>query len=310
MESRNFTLTTILTITQDLLQVQEHLSAIIDSASLPIKCDWQTLDKINNKNIKQIAKNMSNPFLMAELAKNGAIICHLCTLATDEKGKPTITKVSPEWHKLQRRIVTAGRKSELLLQACKLTADSKVIDATAGFGHDSLIMASGGASVTMIEQNPIMALLLMLEQQRMSQEKNWQGLMGRLQIVFANAVEFLQSNISDGANTITHTNHKANTANNNGKTDVIYLDPMFPQDSYQGAKVGKGMQVLHGLALPPTAEQEQTLLTLAIQAIADDGRVVVKRPKNAPFLASTLMDIKPDESWDNDVLRFDGYFKK
>ncbi|MFP5303738.1 hypothetical protein R2R70_21395, partial [Cobetia sp. SIMBA_158] len=32
--------------------------------------------------------------------------------------------VAPEWDKLQRRVVSAGRKSELLLQAAKITSDS------------------------------------------------------------------------------------------------------------------------------------------------------------------------------------------
>ena len=83
--------------------------------------------------------------------------------------------MAPEWDKLQRRIVSAGRKSELLLQASKITSDSHVIDATAGFGHDSLILASTGAQVTMLEQQPLIALLLLVEQQRMSALPNWQA---------------------------------------------------------------------------------------------------------------------------------------
>ena len=51
----------------------------------------------------------------------------------------------------------------MLLQACKLTDQSQVLDATAGFGHDSLILASTGAQVTMLERNPLMALLLMYD---------------------------------------------------------------------------------------------------------------------------------------------------
>lgn len=283
--------TTILTTTQDLPKVNEKLSSVINLVNLPIECDWKILEKINNKNLKLIAKDISNPFLMAELDKKNNTVCSLCTIESDEKGKLTITKARPDWYKLQRRIVTAGRKSELLLQACKLTADSKVIDATAGFGHDSLILASGGANVTMLEQNPLMALLLILEKQRMGLEPNWEGLMGRLDIRFKNSVAWFESSA---------------TKNKDLQADVIYLDPMFPNDSYQGAKVGKGMQILHDLALPPTAKQEQALLNLAQQAIKKNGRVVVKRPKNAPFLAH----VASDESWENDVVRFDGYFNK
>ncbi len=249
-----------------------------------------------------------NAVLIAEVNKQGRVEVVLSTYDIEEinktdksngKPKPTaiLKKVSPEWHKLQRRVVTAGRKSELLLQACKLTADSRVIDGTAGFGHDSLIMASSGATVTMLEQNPIMALLLLLEKQRMQAEKNWQGLMGRLDIGFGNMVEVLQkSPFSLGGVGVGQTM----------KADVIYLDPMFPNDSYEGAKVGKEMQVLHNLAKPPTLQEEVALLTTAKSALTNGGRVVVKRPKNAPYLAG----VPADESWENDVVRFDGYFAR
>ncbi len=281
-------------------QIVKKVNEVIIHANLPLKPNWIMLDKTNNKNLKQIASNhnISNPFLMVEQDKKYQLICYLCTIENDEKGKPNIIKVSLDWHKLQRRIVTAGRKSELLLQACKLTADSKVIDATAGFGHDSLIMASGGAKLVMLEQNPLMLLLLILEKERMSQEKNWQGLMARLDIKYVNAVKFLQGLQEKTAalNFVERTEMQI--------ADVIYLDPMFPQASYQGAKVGKGMQILHDLALPPTAEQQKLLLTMARQAVTKNGRVVVKRPKNAPFFAN----VPADESWENDVVRFDGYF--
>ena len=207
--------------------------------------------------------------------------------------------VAPEWDKLQRRVVSAGRKSELLLQAAKITADSQVIDATAGFGQDSLILASSGAQVIMLEQQPIMALLLLAEQQRMSLQPNWQKLMSRLTIVNTDALAFFNSKL---------------TTIDSNSIDVIYLDPMFPEDSYQdrktgkGAKVNKQMQALHQLAAPPTIAQEQQLLQRAQHLIKNNeqqsGRVIVKRPVQAPLFA----DQAATESWHNAALRFDGYF--
>ena len=91
---------------------------------------------------------------------------------------------------------------------------------------------------------------------------------------------------------------------------------MFPDDSYQdsktgkGAKVGKRMQALHHLASPPTAAQELQLLQSAQAVVSaidmhkQQGRVIVKRPKDAPFFAQQT----PDESWHNEAVRFDGYF--
>ena len=226
-------------------------------------------------------------------------------LLLDNKNKLSLSSeglsVAPEWDKLQRRVVSAGRKSELILQAAKITADSQVIDATAGFGHDSLILASTGAQVIMLEQQPLMALLLLAEQQRMSQQPNWQKLMSRLIIINIDALSHFAS-MQDSI-------IKKETAIN-----VVYLDPMFPADSFQdsktgkGAKVGKQMQALHHLAQPPTLGQEIALLNNARAVVAinkeNHSRVIVKRPQKAPFMANET----PDESWHNAAVRFDGYF--
>ena len=270
------------------LTAVERLQTLIADNKLPITLD---VERIEGK-IKQ---------RLAALNAEG----EQAALLLDNKNKLSLLKdglsVAPEWDKLQRRVVSAGRKSELILRAAKISADSQVIDATAGFGHDSLILASTGAQVTMLEQQPLMALLLFSEQQRMSAQPNWQKLMARLTIINTDALSYfaqLQKNTTDQAVAV----------------DVVYLDPMFPEDSYQdsktgkGAKVGKQMQALHHLARPPTLDEEKALLNNAQAVVADNqegrGRVIVKRPQQAPFLSQQ----NPDESWHNAALRFDGYF--
>lgn len=270
------------------LTAVERLQTLIADNKLPITLD---VERIEGK-IKQ---------RLAALNAEG----EQAALLLDNKNKLSLLKdglsVAPEWDKLQRRVVSAGRKSELILRAAKISADSQVIDATAGFGHDSLILASTGAQVTMLEQQPLMALLLFSEQQRMSAQPNWQKLMARLTIINTDALSYfaqLQKNTTDQAVAV----------------DVVYLDPMFPEDSYQdsktgkGAKVGKQMQALHHLARPPTLDEEKALLNNAQAVVADNqegrGRVIVKRPQQAPFLAQQ----NPDESWHNAAVRFDGYF--
>lgn len=271
-------------------QVQiERLQALIEQHQLPITLNTELFtDKLNQKRRQQLSQTATQPILLL-----------------DEKNKLSWLSdglsVAPEWDKLQRRVVSAGRKSELLLQAAKATSDSMVIDATAGFGHDSLILASTGAQVTMLEQQPLMVLLLLAEQQRMSALPNWQKLMSRLQIINIDALSHFEKLQAESVNAIK-------------KVDVIYLDPMFPEDSYQdsktgkGAKVGKHMQALHQLASPPTSEEELQLLQSAQAVVSQNaqkqGRVVVKRPQFAPLLANQ----QPSESWSNEAVRFDGYF--
>ena len=265
------------------------LQALVVKHQLPIILNIELFsEKLNQKRRQQLSQYSIQPILVL-----------------DEKNKLSWLSdglsVAPEWDKLQRRVVSAGRKSELLLQAAKITADSTVIDATAGFGHDSLILASTGAQVIMLEHQPLIALLLLAEQQRMSTLPNWQKLMSRLQIINIDALSHFEKLQAESVNAIK-------------KVDVIYLDPMFPEDSYQdsktgkGAKVGKHMQALHQLASPPTSEEELQLLQSAQAVVSQNaqkqGRVVVKRPQFAPLLANQ----QPSESWSNEAVRFDGYF--
>lgn len=268
----------------------ESLQSLIAEHTLPIILDIKVAtEKLTQKRRQQLSQASTQPILLL-----------------DDKDKLSWLSdglsVAPEWDKLQRRVVSAGRKSELLLQAAKITSDSHVIDATAGFGHDSLILASTGAQVTMLEQQPLMALLLLVEQQRMSALPNWQKLMSRLQIINTDALSYFA-------------NLKVDSVTDNSTIiDVVYLDPMFPEDSYQdsktgkGAKVGKHMQALHQLARPPTSDEELVLINSAQavvkQSTQGQGRVVVKRPQFAPSLA----DVPASESWHNEAVRFDGYF--
>lgn len=209
------------------------------------------------------------------------------TLLLDEKGlwlacndgKQPL-KMQPDWLAQQRRVVSAGKKSELLLKAAKITQDTTIIDATAGLGHDSILMAGRGAQVTMLEQQPIMYALLNDAMRQVSEKANWQKLHARLTLVHANAVDYLSKQTN--------------------QVDMVYLDPMFPDDSYKSAQVNKNMQVLHRLAKPPTPEEESALLTTALHA---GKRVIVKRSRHAPFLSER----PPSQQWLGDAVRYDGY---
>lgn len=283
----------------------ESLQALVNEHKLSLCLTIELISvKLNQKRREQLSTDANQPILLLE-DKN--------RLSWLNNG----LSVAPEWDKLQRRVVSAGRKSELLLQAAKVSSDSYVIDATAGFGHDSLILASTGAQVIMLEEQPLMALLLLAEQQRMSTQPNWQKLMSRLHIINADALTYF----ANAQNTTTLKTTDAINDVDNKSIDVVYLDPMFPEDSYQdsktgkGAKVGKHMQALHHLACPPTLAQEQQLLqdaqalvissaNINVNGAKQQGRVIVKRPQHAPLFAHQT----PDESWQNEAVRFDGYF--
>lgn len=258
--------------------VFDSLNAMDEQHNLCLDLSWQPLAKTNQASLIGVSVAAR---IFVGIIKNTPML--LCYTSDDKYQHYEMIKTFPNWESLTRRVVTAGRKSELLLQACKLLPEKTVIDGTAGFGHDSLILASTGASVTMIEQNPLMFLLLTYEMQKMQANPNWQKLLSRMTLRHGNATEMLPT-----------------LAN----ADVVYLDPMFPDDSYKSAQVGKQMQALHTLACPPTPEQARELLSMAKNQLTPSGRVVVKRPKIAPYLA----DVTPQASWQNAVIRYDGYF--
>ncbi len=261
----------------------DTFNILVEEASLPLTLMPIAADtKLTQKVRQQLSQDYATPILIMD----------------DKQVLSLVTQgisVAPNWPSLQRRIVSAGRKTELILQATKLIEAQRVLDATAGFGHDSLILASTGAQVTLLERSPLLVLLLLFEQQRMSAHKHWQKLMTRLDIRWAEATSFMTAMPQP--------------------YDVVYLDPMFPDNSYEhantakGAKVGKHMQALHHITKPPDALEEEQLLELALTSMVTragtraGGRVIVKRPINAPSFGKRLVN----ETWKNDVVRFDGY---
>ena len=207
-------------------------------------------------------------------------------LIHDQHGFRFVTSgqvLSPDWRKLARRVVKAGRKTEGLLRALKLTPGTRVIDATAGLGVDSLLMASTGAQVTMIERHPVLALLLSDQLLQIAQETNWRSIAPRLNLVHSDALSAFKQLHGQ-------------------PIDVVYLDPMFGAGSYR-AKVSGNMQLLHSLSEPPSEEEQHCLLEAAMK-LAD--KVVVKRATSAPPLAG----LKPQAVSTGDSVRYDIYTQK
>jgi 16S rRNA (guanine1516-N2)-methyltransferase len=201
-------------------------------------------------------------------------------------------KMQPDWSAEIPRLKRASLKSEMIARACNLAEKPNLIDATAGLGHDTLLLAALGANVTLVERHPILFTLLEDSQQQALKNAYLSPIVSRIHLVFADSADYLKQ-----------------CAVQSHYRDVVYLDPMFPQrDQNQQAvkkqaQVKKQMQLLHML-LPEDGEMDlgDQLLPLA-QQIAK--RVVVKRPRLAVF----LNDQQPDTQWQGDACRFDAYFQ-
>lgn len=156
-----------------------------------------------------------------------------------------------------------------------------VVDATSGWGQDSLHIFRMGYELTCIERSPVMVELLSDGFNRLAQ-LDW---MQRLQLqpprlLTGNAIDLL--------------------ANLGFQPDCIYLDPMFPPKRKKSALAKKAMMVLRDL-LGDDADKE-ALFAAALQAAGK--RVVVKSPDYAEPLGG-----KPDACFKGKLLRYDVYFK-
>jgi len=188
---------------------------------------------------------------------------------------------------LARRI-GAGKKQPLAravgLNKLKAGVDAapRVLDATAGLGRDGYTLAALGAVVTLAERNAQTCALLEDARRRALALEAHEAIAARVEVVHADAQQLCRD--------------PANAA----RWDVIYLDPMYPDDG-KAALPSKEMQILRDL----TGGDADADALLAPALACALRRVVVKRPAKAPWLAG----MKPTIQIDGTQLRFDIYVR-
>ncbi|ARN74760.1 class I SAM-dependent methyltransferase [Oceanicoccus sagamiensis] len=157
-----------------------------------------------------------------------------------------------------------------------------VLDATAGLGRDSFVLASRGYPVTLCERSPVVAAILRdgLTRAGYSEDNELLAIIERMQLQTMDAISYMR------------------TLNEESAPDAIVIDPMFPV-SKKSALVKKEMRAFHYVVGP-----DQDSAELLEQALATARhRVVVKRPKKAECLAG----VKPNFSVAGKAIRFDIY---
>lgn len=169
-----------------------------------------------------------------------------------------------------------------LLRALGFKKNQKlnIIDTTAGFGGDALLMAYFGAHVLMLEREPKMAELLQAGLTAAQQSVELAEVVVRMALKIIDAKDYLLN------------------LNPNEYPEVIYLDPMFVHK--KSALPNKQMQFLQQLSDDSDADQ---LLNIALTRASK--RVVIKRSINAPHLG----DLTPDMCIKTKLLRFDVFIQ-
>ena len=161
-------------------------------------------------------------------------------------------------------------RGELLIKAAKIKGTEKTLtalDATAGLGEDSLLLAAAGYNVRLYEYDPVIAALLSDALKRAKKIPELCDAVSRMELTVGDSIEGMK--------------------NTEFPPDVILLDPMFPERQ-KSALVKKKFQVLHCLEKPCSDENE--LFNAALSA--QPKKIVIKRPLKSAFLAG----IKPSYS--------------
>jgi 16S rRNA (guanine1516-N2)-methyltransferase len=174
----------------------------------------------------------------------------------------------------------ASQSSQAIVRACtnKQRSIARILDLTAGWGIDSLTLATHGKRVTMLEQNRLVYAILAHSLACLGDSATGAIIAGRMTLENTNALDYLQKPDSP-------------------EFDCIYLDPMFPQHR-SGAKPAKEMQILQ--ALTENVEVDDCFELALGKATR---RVVVKRPAKA----TNLKGAKPDLVYREKTIRFDVY---
>lgn len=174
-----------------------------------------------------------------------------------------------------------GGRGQPVAKAVGIKGDylPRVLDCTAGQGRDAFVLASLGCEVVMLERSRVAFLLLQDGLRRANEDAETASIASRMTLLQADAGEWLQSPPQNGF-------------------DVIYLDPMFPEPDKR-AKSKKDMAAFQELI---GGDPDADGLLLLARRLAGK-RVIVKRPRHAPWLAGE----KPNFVFEGESTRFDGY---
>lgn len=214
--------------------------------------------------------------LAAELARAGLELRH------DDEGLVLAgdgMELRASFAGLASRIAGGRLHRELVVRAAKVRgagAAPTLVDATAGLGEDSFLLAAVGFSVTLFESNPVIAALLADAVSHAADDPRLADAARRMHVVEADSIAALRAL--------------------DKSPDVVYLDPMFPERR-KSAAVKKKFQLLHRLEAP--CDDEEALLAAAFAA--RPRKIIVKRPLKGPVLAG----VAPSYALSGKAIRFD-----
>lgn len=185
-----------------------------------------------------------------------------------------------DFSSMKRRIIKGHVERELVVKAARVkgSANPLALDATAGLGEDSLLLAAAGFHVVLCERDPLIAALLADALSRARSDAELAPVVARMTLIEQDSVLYMRSQAT--------------------LPDVIFLDPMFPART-KSAQVKKKLQLIQSLEAPSTDDEQCDLLRAALSL--HPRKIVIKRPVHGSYLAQ----VKPAYSLTGKAVRFD-----
>lgn len=197
-----------------------------------------------------------------------------------QKNNSKLLPIYVDFHsdQMQYRCKHLSIRKEALARALGLKKQEQltIVDATAGLARDSFILASLGFQITLLERSSIISSLIADGINRAVNDPAVQ----RLKLIHTDAISWLKK------------------CNDSTRPDLIYLDPMFPQQE-KSALSKKNMLVFHDIV----GDDTDAAALLAAALACAKQRIVVKRQRLAPFLKGP----EPSYSLNGSSSRFDIY---
>ncbi len=183
------------------------------------------------------------------------------------------------------RLRAGGRGEGRLASALGLKRhpESRVLDATAGLGRESVLAAALGCEVIACERSPIVATLLRDGLDRAAEEGALASVLARIALRVEDARDVLRG--------LPHAE----------RPDAVLVDPMFPERS-KVARAKKEMQLLQRLLGPDAPRDTIDLIETALATAR--RRVILKRPVHAPHVEGVRT---PDLEVPGRAARYDVY---
>lgn len=235
---------------------------------------------------QKLAKNIFLPYIEYPKQEDFDFILSLTPtgLCLKNLGKKSLGVLRIDFlqGKLAYRLHHLQNQKQLLAKAVGLKVNFKptVLDATAGLGSDGFILAQLGCAVTLLERSPVIFALLHDGLYRALNHPKHSLL--SIKLIQINSLIYLKK-----------------VRASKEAPEIIYLDPMYPH-SAKSALAKKEMRFIRQLVGDDT--DATNLLALAL--VCAKQRVVVKRPRLAPYLAG----LKPHHSIFGKQHRLDVYF--